>query len=402
MRASQRKRGRRIVIEGPAHPCGGVVTISASIAEHAFVHVVPYVALGTIRFHVLVRGRKMASRARQTLVGPCQRKHRKVVAEQDILIPGGLAVALLAGLAQLCLVWIQRTVAVNADSRGDCGNNRTAPGMATGTGNFAVSADQREICVRFVIETDSPPVSDIVTLRALLPVGLAVHVIGGVTVGAGCGKSHLQTWPVTSRAGQICVVALQGEIRRSVIETDLVPVTRDVARLTLTPVCAQVPILTEVARHALWRDSLEPLVQMATGAGHVCMGARQGKSCALVVEHFWSPAGLLVTALAVVSERSLVHVIVATSAVGTRFAEACAVGMTSSAMEGRMPARQWKVCLPMIEVIPIQSRDVRVAPFMVAVTTDAVRNISAGDTTVQSAPCGNVPCDVFVTVETQG
>jgi hypothetical protein len=95
VRTLQRVLGSYIVVEVPADPRRRVVTFDAGLAKHAIVKIIALVTAATGVQRVVESAGEVAALTGQRLVRASQRELGEIVAEDQIQIPGRLAVALL-------------------------------------------------------------------------------------------------------------------------------------------------------------------------------------------------------------------------------------------------------------------------------------------------------------------
>jgi len=95
VRALQRVLGSYIVVKVPADPRRRVVTFDAGLAKHAIVKIIALVTTAAGVQRVVKSAGEMAALTGQWLVGASQREFSEIMAEDQIQIPGRLAVALL-------------------------------------------------------------------------------------------------------------------------------------------------------------------------------------------------------------------------------------------------------------------------------------------------------------------
>ncbi len=114
VRAKQRKRCLRIVIEKPGRPVDRVVAQTARVAEPALVPVVIAMAIDTSHRGVPEHLRCMTCNALLAAVSAQQREPGQVVIEEQVVGPAELVVAVIARLALGTLVRIVRSMAAVA------------------------------------------------------------------------------------------------------------------------------------------------------------------------------------------------------------------------------------------------------------------------------------------------
>lgn len=189
MRALQRIFGSHIVIKIPADPRCRVVTLDTGRAKHTIMEIITLVAATAGVQRVVESTGEMATLTGQRLVGSGQWKLSEIVAENQIQIPGRLAVALLAILAQFALVRVCRSVAINAHSRIAPLFGASTRSMAAGTHSLLMSAFQLEISIPSVIEFDSLPTVLGVTARTVRTVSATMRVVCSVAINASRGQA---------------------------------------------------------------------------------------------------------------------------------------------------------------------------------------------------------------------
>lgn len=172
----RQRKTRAPVIEGGALPVIGAVTGLALLALLALVHVILAVARETCRRGVLVLLVLVAAVAFHLAVLSLQGKSRLVVIEAGVL-PGALAVAGAAQLAQGTLVLVLLPVTGNTRHRGLFEDRALVAGIARDIGMLPAQGETRGA----MIETRLLPVAFDVTARTFAAERVLVLVVLLVT-----------------------------------------------------------------------------------------------------------------------------------------------------------------------------------------------------------------------------
>ena len=403
VRTQQREICLRIVIEAPLLPVDGVVTGGAVVVEATFVGIVVPMAVDAGGRRIAEDLRPVAVLALGLCVRTQQREPGQPMIEEDVLLPVGLVVALLAGGALRAFVRVVVFVAIVA-----AGVERHFIDRLDVTGlafDGLVGAVQGVVRVGVVIEDDVVPGVAGVAALAGSPEMTLVLVVVLVAGDAGdlelIGKGILA---VTIAAGQVRVFTVEREagIAR-VVEERVFPSGRTVAIAALLAALAVVRIVFRVAAVTGHRRLLECLVGVTVQAGRLQMFADEWIARVVVIECHVFPAGRRMAVAAGRAEGTLVDVVVgmAVRAFVRGFTVLCARFVTRIAPGFLVFAQQQVVCQRVIERIPVQVHDIRVAPLVVGMAGLTGFFTRLVGQPVKSHTHVYVPGDLVVTIEAQ-
>jgi hypothetical protein len=241
-----------VVIEAPPRPAVRVVAKRTVGPQAPFMMLVLMAARASAR-DTLEQHRTMALFARDHCVAADQRKSGEIVVERDLLTPAGLAMALLATVAELPSVRIVFPVAGHTVCRELVAIE--SAGMATVALDLGVRAAKRILGCLVVIEMNRPPFVLVVTGLALRSVPSRMNILDPMAFGAGRADVSVALTSVAHRTRHGRVCALESEPGLVVVE-----------RFGVTP---SLLIMTIVARFAqpplMWIARLVT-VEAATGS----------------------------------------------------------------------------------------------------------------------------------------
>lgn len=217
MRASERKAGLALVIEGGNLPLVDAVAGCAIGAHPSGVRVDGLVATRAILWQlVLEPATAMTRLAAGGAVRALQRKARLLFVVELRIAPGLLRVAAGAVVAAGAAVNIIRCVAAGAGHRNLA---PTIPGVAACAGQLGMTGLQREAGLA-VIEANIAPEARVVTGRAVVAQLLLVRVLLAMTVGAASGSiAQGFATHVAAAANDLPMTSLQCKVRLKVVET---------------------------------------------------------------------------------------------------------------------------------------------------------------------------------------
>lgn len=290
MRALQRIFGSHIVIKIPADPRCRVVTLDTGRAKHTIMEIITLVAATAGVQRVVESTGEMATLTGQRLVGSGQWKLSEIVAENQIQIPGRLAMTLLAILAQFPLVRICRPMTVCADPRFGGFLDRSPRGVTAGTNHIAMGPYQLKVSISPVIKFDCLPTVLRVAACAIRTVCSPVDIICSVAISTGRGQAQRQSLAMACLASHLPMPPPQRKFGLApVVEANRFPGFRYMTGAALATEYTEVSVLAQVAGHAFGRRALERLIYVTSGTLRIRVSALERKVGARMVEGLGLP-----------------------------------------------------------------------------------------------------------------
>jgi len=279
----QRKLRLRVVIEPPVLPVGRVVTTVAALAKSATVWIVVSVACETGVPGVVKRRGHVTLIAGHIGVRTDQWKTCKVVIEPQFCSPTGhvmTALALCAQLTHVCIVVTVTCVTVAAATILEI-----AAAMTILTVEPAVPVSQREAGYGQVIERNCRPRPRNMAIRALVTIASLVNVVVSMTCHASTADIAEIGFAMAARAGRENVRASQRKACRIVVEKDVAPGSRVVARTAVFAKSAAMRIVGTMTAYAFgFRVPARLAGIVAIAASSAYVPATQDKVGKFVVE----------------------------------------------------------------------------------------------------------------------
>lgn len=401
MRTIQGELSPGIVIEAPDTPVIRVVALGARVPQSTPVNVlIPmtlHAALGCVAEAAVGMARLAGHRGVQT----DQWKAREVMVEGKIRRPCDLAVAALAVGAECTGMHVVAAVAgIAGRIQPFFGQYALVAGCAVQAG---VRAPQREIGSR-VVETHLGPPHRIVAVLTHGAVTTVVYIVAAVAGHALRLQGFAEIVANMARlAADIGVSGRKGEASLpQVIERGLFPGLRGMTVLAGSTAAAVVHIVHAVARHTLAGRLLVALGRVAEQAVHG--GVRTGQGIfrrARVIEPYFSPSRLLMTAGAIFAERPAMRVLISMAAVARCMRLAMLASHIVATLAGRTQVRpsQRKIRARVVEGLRIKTHDVCLSALMIRMAVGALTASCRLEPPVKTLLRPNVGCDFVVTVE---
>ena len=189
-----------------------------------------------------------------------------------------------------------------------------------------------------------------------------------------------------------------------VIERGALPFLAAMAGLALGPEAALMHVLALVAVDACVRQILVALAGVTEDALHGLVRPHELEIGLIVIEGLpLAPGRVAVAALALLSERSFVRLVLLVAAHARRrgVAEFLARGMAAVAPGCRMGAGQLEVAEGVVERLGIEEHDIRSAALVVGMTVLAFDALNIRTPAVETRLAVDVPGHVLVAVETE-
>jgi len=268
----------------PLVPARLSVAIVTGSAKLACVWIFGAVTVDALPAEVLCRQRRrvtdVAVDLRMRTLKLESRLTRMVVRD---LVPGVIAVALLAASSETRSVGVVRAVAPHAGHR-QLALIVTAA-MTGRAGQLCMTPEQREAAVARMIEARTGPGAGVVTARAVIATRASMRIVRGMTPDAGLRCARVPAADVTGIAAQLRMRAGELKVRAGMIEPRARPGIRTVAGSAIRRHLPPMHVVGAMTVAAACRRLAPGLASgMTARAGERTVSAAQGKLREAMIE----------------------------------------------------------------------------------------------------------------------